>query len=276
MKKWIVILVILLLVLIKLGEHRTDFKEEEKAQLQTKSIPVKEVQIHQGDLRLIDKTYSVAPEGIASDIILLKDHAALTSGYTLLEQDIRLSKRVAKAFQRMVQAAEKDGVTHFLISSGYRDFKEQAALYQEKGAAYALPAGYSEHNSGLSLDIGSSSDKMERAPEGKWLRDHAADYGFILRYPPAKKAITGIEYEPWHFRYVGLPHSQIMQEKRMTLEEYLEYLKEEKQVSFILNGKHYQIHYNVYAPDQKIPVPENRKYQISGNNVDGVIVTTYP
>ncbi|MBU5494611.1 D-alanyl-D-alanine carboxypeptidase family protein, partial [Enterococcus sp. S177_ASV_20] len=108
-----------------------------------------------------------------------------------------------------------------IINSGYRDFDEQSVLYQEMGAEYALPAGYSEHNSGLSLDVGSSLTKMERAPEGKWIEENAWKYGFILRYPEDKTELTGIQYEPWHIRYVGLPHSAIMKEKNFVLEEYM-------------------------------------------------------
>ncbi len=114
-------------------------------------------------------------------------------------------------------------------------------LYQEMGAEYALPAGYSEHNSGLSLDVGSSLTKMERAPEGKWIEENAWKYGFILRYPEDKTELTGIQYEPWHIRYVGLPHSAIMKEKNFVLEEYMDYLKEEKTISVSVNGEKYEI-----------------------------------
>ena len=78
--------------------------------------------------------------------------------------------------------------------------------------------------------------EMNQAPEGKWLTKNAWTYGFILRYPKDKTAITGIQYEPWHFRYVGLPHSLIMQQKNLALEQYLEYLKEEKTISTTIRG----------------------------------------
>lgn len=84
---------------------------------------------------------------------------------------------------KVVDAAEKDGVSHFLISSSYRDFDEQSELYQKMGSNYALPAGYSEHNLGLSLDVGSTQMKMEKAPEGKWIEQEVWKYGFVLRYP---------------------------------------------------------------------------------------------
>ncbi len=137
----------------------------------------------------------------------------------------------------IVDAARKEGIHHFLMSSGYRDFKEQSKLYQEIGANYALPAGYSEHNLGLSLDVGSTQKKMEKAPEGKWVEKNVWKYGFILRYPKNKSNITGIQYEPWHIRYVGLHHSAIMKKKNFTLEEYLDFLKAKKEISADVLGK---------------------------------------
>ena len=113
------------------------------------------------------------------------------------------------------------------MSSGYRDFKEQSKLYKEMGSDYALPAGYSEHNLGLSLDVGSTQKKMEKAPEGKWVAENVWKHGFVLRYPKNKSHITGIQYEPWHIRYVGLPHSAIMQKENYT-RGILRLLKREK------------------------------------------------
>ncbi|MNC64126.1 D-alanyl-D-alanine carboxypeptidase [compost metagenome] len=117
---------------------------------------------------------------------------------------------------------------------------------------------------------------MGQAAEGKWLKQHAGAYGFILRYPKDKVAITGIQYEPWHFRYVGLPHSVIMQTNGFTLEEYLDYLKEKKTVSTTVNGESYEIAYYPAGKKTTVYVPANRRYEISGNNMDGVIVTVYP
>ncbi|KAI7253429.1 hypothetical protein KC345_g11373 [Hortaea werneckii] len=176
----------------------------------------------------------------------------------------------------MIQAAAKQDVQHFLISSGYRDNDEQQQLYEEKGADYALPPGHSEHNLGLSLDIGSTQMEMSRAPEGEWLQEHAWDYGFILRYPQDKTDITGIQFEPWHFRYVGLPHSKIMRDKNFTLEEYLEFLKEQKTITATVNGTEYQISYVEVHGNTPVPTPSGRHVEFSGDNMDGVIMTVYP
>ena len=128
------------------------------------------------------------------------------------------------------------------MSSGYRDFKEQSKLYKEMGSDYALPAGYSEHNLGLSLDVGSTQKKMEKAPEGKWVAENVWKHGFVLRYPKNKSHITGIQYEPWHIRYVGLPHSAIMQKENYT-RGILRLLKEKKEITTDVEGKKYTVSY---------------------------------
>lgn len=233
-------------------------------------------QIHQGSLLLINREFPIHKAGVSKDIVTLSEHQELIQGYGLLDNQTMLSELVAEKFSEMVKAASEQGIRNFLISSGYRDNEKQQMLYEEKGAEYALPPGHSEHNLGLSLDIGSSQMVMSRAPEGQWLRDHAWDYGFILRYPEDKTDITGIRYEPWHFRYVGLPHSIIMRDKNFTLEEYLEFLKEQDRISVTVDGTEYQISYIKVTGNTPVPIPAGRHVEFSGNNIDGVIMTEYP
>lgn len=232
-------------------------------------------QVYQGDLLLVNKQYPVHEDSVKSDIVTLSDQKDLIQGYGLLDNSIRLSESVAHTFNKMIKAAEKDGVNHFLISSGYRDFEEQEQLYEEKGSDYALPAQYSEHNLGLSLDIGSSQSEMSKAAEGKWLEKNAWKYGFILRYPKDKTEITGIKYEPWHFRYVGLPHSAIIHEKGIVLEQYLDLLKENREISTVVDGKTYTVSYYPVSGYTSIKIPKEGQYKTSGDNMNGVIVTTF-
>ncbi|HAQ1659392.1 TPA: VanY-A/VanY-F/VanY-M family D-Ala-D-Ala carboxypeptidase [Enterococcus faecium] len=253
-------------------EHLENSGTSENTQEKT----ITEEQVYQGNLLLINSKYPVRQESVKSDIVNLSKHDELINGYGLLDSNIYMSKEIAQKFSEMVNDAVKGGVSHFIINSGYRDFDEQSVLYQEMGAEYALPAGYSEHNSGLSLDVGSSLTKMERAPEGKWIEENAWKYGFILRYPEDKTELTGIQYELWHIRYVGLPHSAIMKEKNFVLEEYMDYLKEEKTISVSVNGEKYEIFYYPVTKNTTIHVPTNLRYEISGNNIDGVIVTVFP
>lgn len=286
MKKWVFWLVILLLLGYEAlhKEPGTDADIQERSHDlvmaadpgRTNLAVIAMDQIYEGNLLLVNKKHPLHKGAVQSDVINLWDQKELVQGYGLLDTTIRLSQSVARQFSRMVEAAAEDGVKHFMISSGYRDTEEQQQLYEEKGAEYALPPGHSEHNLGLSLDIGSTQAEMNRAAEGKWLKSHAAEYGFILRYPKDKVSITGIQYEPWHFRYVGLPHSLIMQEKNFTLEEYLDYLIAEQNVSVTLAGETYEVHYYPVSGYTSIPAPADRHYEISGNNMDGVIMTVFP
>ncbi|KOO51541.1 VanY-A/VanY-F/VanY-M family D-Ala-D-Ala carboxypeptidase [Viridibacillus arvi] len=284
MKKWVFFSLILCTVFVSiylapLYQNGVEVKNVEKDDKVTSTnIEKKEItkeQIYKGDLLLVNKDYPVQKGSIKSDIINLFQNKELISGYGILDRNLRLSKEIVYKFLKVVDAAEKDGVSHFLISSSYRDFDEQSELYQKMGSNYALPAGYSEHNLGLSLDIGSTQMKMEKAPEGKWIAQEVWKYGFVLRYPKNKTNITGIQYEPWHIRYVGLPHSAIMHKKKLTLEEYLDFLKENKEISINAEGKNYTVTYYEISKSRTIDVPVNQHYEISGNNVDGVIVTVH-
>ena len=287
MKKWGFLLLLLLCLCLNFINIESFF--EPKVEMQnynhdeydrktSENIQKKEMtkkQIYQGNLLLVNSEYPVRPESIKSDVINLSTHNELTKGYGLIDSEIYLSEDIARRFSEMIIAAEKEGVHHFSITSGFRNFDEQSKLYQDMGSAYALPAGYSEHNLGLSLDVGSTQMKMAEAPEGKWIEKNAWKYGFILRYPKDKTEVTGIQYEPWHIRYVGLPHSAIMKEKNFALEEYLDYLREEKNISANFNGKKYTITYYPISQKRTINVQDNRYFEISGNNMDGVIVTVY-
>ncbi|MCZ8520339.1 MULTISPECIES: VanY-A/VanY-F/VanY-M family D-Ala-D-Ala carboxypeptidase [Paenibacillus] len=260
----------------ELSKAEDDQTQEGTPPRNGRTIKVGKKQVYQGNLLLVNKEYPVHQEGVKSDVVNLSQRKALVKGYGLLDNTIRLSQSVAQPFSEMVDAAAREGVRHFVINSGYRDAEEQDRLYRQMGADYALPAGYSEHNLGLSLDIGSTQMEMNRAPEGKWLARNAWAYGFILRYPKDKTEITGIQYEPWHFRYVGLPHSAIMQENDFTLEQYLDFLKAQKRISATIEGKSYEIAYYPVAGNTAIQVPAGRRYELSGNNMDGVIVTVFP
>ncbi|PEP26836.1 D-Ala-D-Ala carboxypeptidase VanY [Bacillus wiedmannii] len=283
MKKWVFISLFIACTICvgfyisPLFQKEIDVKVAEKDNTvraaNTENIEVTKEDIYKGDLLLVNKDYPVKKDSIRSDIINVNHNSELVRGYVIFDRNLRLSKGVVKNFLNVVDAAGKDGVQHFLMNSGYRDFKEQEKLYEKMGSDYALPAGYSEHNLGLSLDVGSTQKKMEKAPEGKWIEENVWKHGFVLRYPKNKSNITGIQYEPWHIRYVGLPHSAIMQKKNFTLEEYLDFLKEKIEISTEVEGKKYTVSYYKVSDRMNVNVPVNKQYEISGNNMDGVIVT---
>jgi D-alanyl-D-alanine carboxypeptidase len=140
----------------------------------------------------------------------------------------------AAALEQLVAAAASDGVS-LRIVSGYRSYQTQYDLYwgyvatngQAKADTFSARPGYSEHQSGLTLDIGDANatqcdtDKcFADTAGGQWIAAHAQDYGYIIRYPLGKDAITGYTYEPWHIRYVGVPLAQSIKASGKTMEEY--------------------------------------------------------
>ncbi|AVQ98052.1 hypothetical protein OBCHQ24_03040 [Oceanobacillus iheyensis] len=232
---------------------------------------IQEDDIHKGNLVLINENYPVEKEGVKNDIQAF--HPEDFKGVQLLDQEIQLSQSISQKFMDMAEDAQHDGVDSFTITSGYRGIEAQTLLFKEMGEDYALPGGYSEHNSGLAMDVGSTEGLMANASEGKWIEDNAWKHGFILRYPENKTSITGIEYEPWHIRYVGLPHSALMYEHDFVLEEYLDYVKDQKELYASFEGKEYFITYYPYGENQQIELPVDHEYMITGDNMNGVIVT---
>ncbi|MBP2002231.1 D-alanyl-D-alanine carboxypeptidase [Paenibacillus shirakamiensis] len=282
MKKWVFWLVILLLLiaygmtwLIPDDKQKIVNIIDSDAEISSGDLHIQPTQVHKGNLVLVNKRYPLDEVGIQPDIVTLAKRKELIQGYALMNENLRLSEHVAQLFKSMVLDAADDHVNHFLISSGFRTFKEQSRIFADKGDAYALPAGHSEHNLGLSLDIGSSQGKMSQAAEGQWLKEHAWNYGFILRYPQDKTEVTGIAYEPWHFRYVGLPHSVLMRKKNFSLEEYIEDIRHQKTMNAEVAGRTYTISYYPVSKTRTIKIPLHQRYEISGDNQGGVIVTTY-
>lgn len=285
MKKWGFILFIIIIFFIGGQVYSPSLDIELKSQLSSyeqvknskelEEVQVGKHQLYEGNLLLVNREYAAEKQGIKQDLVDLQTQPELIEGFSLHENQLFLSKDITEKFSKMMAASRADGVSNFIITSGYRSFEQQESLYQEMGSSFALPAGHSEHHLGLSLDIGSTEMKMEKAPEGKWIEENSWKYGFILRYPKDKTDVTGIEYEPWHIRYVGLPHSVIMKEKNFVLEEYLAYLKNEKRISATVNDKNYLISYYPVPETENIRVQAGSSYEISGDNMKGVIVTEY-
>ena len=154
---------------------------------------------------------------------------------------MRCDERVIEDLLLMMQAAKKDGL-NLVVRSPYRtsdhqedNFNDRIKSYMRQGLSYmeaykatsrviTVP-GCSEHEVGLALDITSDTfipllQGFADTEEGKWLEEYCHEYGFILRYPSGKEYITGIEYEPWHFRYVGREAAATMKEEDLCLEEF--------------------------------------------------------
>lgn len=137
---------------------------------------------------------------------------------------VKVDARIVDALNSMIAAA-KEGGANLQVIAGYRTYARQASAYSS--GSTDIPAGASEHNLGLSVDIMAVSEhsynvsKFEATTEYEWLRAHAAEYGFILRYPSDKTDVTGFDYEPWHYRYVGVDQAQKIVASGLTMEEYV-------------------------------------------------------
>ena len=176
----------------------------------------------------------------------------LVNGETPLPQDYTLHTRSYDGVEvgavmytelcAMLDAAAEDGCVLWL-ASGYRSREKQASILEKavdsrmqdglsREAAYRdarltiQAPGYSEHHTGLAIDFNNVDYDFETSEAYGWLRENAAKYGFVERYPKDKAQITCIEYEPWHYRYVGKVHAERMTALGLCLEEYIAYCKE--------------------------------------------------
>ncbi len=180
------------------------------------------------------------------NLILVNKDNPVPDDYTVNLTDLSNGKqvdtRIYPALQKMFDDARSSGIDLF-VREGYRTREEQQNImderiqeYQDQGCTYeeaeekareyvAVP-GTSEHELGISVDINADSNVSSDEEVYSWLYDNAYKYGFVKRYPEDKTDITGINNEPWHYRFVGQKAALEMQEKDMCLEEYLEYLSE--------------------------------------------------
>lgn len=182
------------------------------------------------------QTWHFTPEGI--QIYLVNPWHYLPEDYTvelaLSSGGCMISQTCLEALDQMLADCRAAGL-YPVLCSGYRSYWDQRSMYlsmiQDVGNAataqtiVAIP-NTSEHQLGLAVDIVSSNNQTLNRSQGetavqKWLMEHCWDYGFILRYLDGSTDITGIIYEPWHYRYVGIPVAKAMQENGLTLEEYL-------------------------------------------------------
>jgi len=145
-----------------------------------------------------------------------------------------LRREAAAALEELFAAAKEEGLKLF-AQSGYRSYQRQAAIFaanadkhgEEYANTFSARPGESEHQTGLAMDVTSSEvnylleQEFASTPEGLWLKDHAHEFGFIIRYPKDREAETGYTYEPWHLRYVGREAAGAIFGQGLILEEFL-------------------------------------------------------
>ena len=178
-------------------------------------------------LVLVNKYHGVSPDYEPEGMVPVDLSMAAWDG-------VQIKKEAYDASVEMFNDAAAQGYS-FCICSGYRSYEYQQELFEnalatqseEEAHMFSAYPGRSEHHTGLAIDITSESmgwslsQDFADYPEGKWLDEHCQDYGFILRYQKGKEDITGYQYEPWHFRYVGKEVAKEIMSKGITFEEYL-------------------------------------------------------
>ena len=177
------------------------------------------------DAELVNKYSRLASDYVPDDLVTVEP--AYSNGG-------KLKSEVNDAFCDLVEALWAETGLHLVNISPYRSYSLQSSLYARysarDGAAaadrYSAHAGYSEHQTGLALDVsvpGGTLNGFKKSKQFEWMRDNAHRFGFILRYGEGMEYITGYKFEPWHYRYVGTEAAAFIYENGLTFEEYYAY-----------------------------------------------------
>ncbi len=266
---------------ISTGQSRKLFRKENCRVLQLSSS-----NLTQGNLILVN---AQAPYDFSSAPAMISLLSQKGAGYKVKDETVLIDPQILTDLNAMMKDfSESTGYRDVTVVSGYRTWEYQQTLLEreiaQSGEAearrwVALP-GCSEHHTGLALDFSIYHDNgisEDYTGEGvcRWIAENSWKYGFVLRYPKEKESLTGISYEPWHFRWVGLPHAIAMTKNGLCLEEYINFLK-----TFTFESSHLLITYGNteyeiwYEAGNTIHVPENAEYTFSGTNTGGVVVTS--
>lgn len=256
-----------------------------------KSIPTKDK--FKGDLILVNPDHQYFKSGEEDLVSILEKNAetgreyfgAVDNTYSVVSQ---MYEPMATMIGDFYDIYHLDNI---IIYGAYRTNEFQQELYDnamasdsEDAKARVAKPGYSEHESGYAVDFSTVPDyDYQGTGDYAWFNENCYKYGLIIRYPENKVDITKIQYEPWHFRYVGKPHAYYMAKNGICLEEYIDLIEKHP-----YNGEHLEFtdeddrNMEVYfvpsddgADTTDVPVPSNLRYEISGNNYSGFIVTVY-
>lgn len=251
-----------------------------------KTIVLKSNLIHAGNLILVNARHPYK-EGVAERTLLPVNSET---------NEILLERHVVDALSSLMDRL--DGWTQIAAVSGWRSMREQEKIYQKSinknGDAFtekyvALP-GHSEHQTGLAVDLALKQANIDfiRPDFPYWgvcqtFRQDMIAYGFIERYPQYKELQTGIAHEPWHFRYVGAPHAEIMTRCDIVLEEYIALLKqypfETERFIYTTKDRNTTVALSFLAASKAVDtlfeIDDTLPYSVSGNNIDGFIITEW-
>lgn len=205
---------------------------------------------------------------INSEKTLSNDFVADVSEYK--DTEVLMNSCMVEDYGKMsAEIIDKFGTKLFVMSS-FRTAQEQEEISDEQGSDTAQVSGASEHQSGLALDVyvsGFAGEGFLKSDVGVWVNENCWKYGFIVRYGYGKSDITGIDFEPWHIRYVGFPHAEIIYNNSLSLEEYFEQLEV---------GKFYKYGSYIITRQQgeDLEIPSGcESFVISDDNAGGYVIT---
>ena len=251
------------------------------------TITFTDADVHTGDLILVNSTYGYDFPANAGRENLVNIRESQSYPYQVEKPDYQISADILPQLDAMIAACDAAmGSSETGITSAHRSIEYQQNLWDETVANYgedyarqyvAVP-GYSEHHTGKACDIGifyadGSQGSFSESRNAVWMRENCGRFGFIRRYAEDKTQITGISNEAWHFRYVGFPHAAYMTENNLCLEEYLDYLKNNTSESSPLVIRGNTGAYKVFYTTERTITKPSGSYTVSGDNMDGFIIT---
>lgn len=244
-----------------------------------KTLALTAEDVHKGSLILVnaDHAYTFA----ADDVTLETVYEGRNTCYGVSDMEVSLDADVIDHFNQLMQAYyniyENNDI---MIVSGYRTREVQAEFYENKKTM--LPGGYSDYHTARSFDLviypdGVSSNYYAATGDYAWIAEHAAEYGFILRYPDGKADKTGISPRAYTFRYIGVPHASYIYENGLCLEEYLDNIQSytaRSPLAVKTTSGEWSVFYTAGNGEgsTQISVPQDAVYTVSGDNMDGFIV----
>lgn len=273
-------------------EATTEAFDPNKLIFENENVDTKEK--FKGELILVNNQHQYFSDGKEDlvSILEMNDQKGITC-FGSVDYSYTILRPAYEAMAKMIcDFYDKYQLDNIIIYGSYRTTDFQRELYEadlasngtDNSTRVAKP-GFSEHESGYAFDFTTTPDyDFQGTGDYAWFSENCWKYGYILRYPQNKEHKTEIQFEPWHFRYCGIPHAYYMSKNGLCMEEYIEKLEKE----FPYSGQHLEFTddngqaYEVYfVPSEdgsdttSVPVPSGLKYEISGNNYSGFIVTVY-
>lgn len=249
------------------------------------TVSKSEDDMYKGALILVNRSYPYQFKDFQELVSLLDNKS---SSYKAAYNDTYIGSLTVDPLNKMLDDFYKNtGNKGVYIISGFRSYERQQVLFKNEAAQkgeteasyWVAKPGTSEHHTGLAIDFGLFDSAgayydYDGSGDYAWINKNCQKYGFVVRFNESKKNLTNVYYEPWHFRYLGIPHATELTKLGLCLEEYIDYLRSYSYDNPLSIKTDDGGEYNTYfCKGLEVRVPPSGDYSISGNNVDGFIVT---